>query len=62
MDPQWIAQLYQAAIAVDADLIKQLIADIPPTHQAVARALEELICKYDFDRIVELSSNQNLVE
>ena len=62
MTPQWIAQLYHAAIAVDADLIKQLIAEIPPTHQAVATALEELIRDYDFDRIVELSSNTNLIE
>ncbi|MDJ0690306.1 MAG: PAS domain S-box protein [Xenococcaceae cyanobacterium MO_188.B32] len=62
MTPQWIAQLYHAAIAVDADLIKELIAEIPPTHQALAKALEELIRNYDFDRIVELSSAPNLVE
>lgn len=56
MTPQWIAQLYQAAIAVDADIIKQLVAEIPPTHQFVATALETLIGNYDFDRIVELSN------
>ena len=62
MTPQWIARLYHAAIAVDADLIQQLIAEIPPNHQTVAKALEELISNYDFDRIVELSSDPNLVE
>ena len=62
MSPQWIARLHHAAIAVDADLIQQLIAEIPPTHQSVANALDKLIRNYDFDRIVELSSNTNLME
>ncbi|MGK7935926.1 MAG: GAF domain-containing sensor histidine kinase [Xenococcaceae cyanobacterium] len=56
MTPQWITKLYHAAIAVDADLLKQLVAQIPSTHQSLATALEELIGNYDFDRIVELSS------
>ena len=58
MPPEWITQLYQAAIAVDADLILQLIQEIPPTHQSLATALGELTYNYDFDRIIELSEEQ----
>ena len=54
MSPEWIAKLYHAAIAVDAELIMQLIAKIPPNHQHLAMALKELTYSYDFDRLVEL--------
>ena len=56
MTPQWITKIYHAAIAVDAQLLQQLVAQIPSNHQSLATALEELISNYDFDRIVELSS------
>ena len=61
MSPEWIAKLHQAAIAVDGDLIWQLIAEIPSTHKSLAIALGELTHNYDFDGIIELSEEGRLV-
>ena len=54
MSPEWIAKLYHAAIAVDADLIMQLVDKIPPHYKHLATALGELTYSYNFERIVEL--------
>jgi signal transduction histidine kinase/CheY-like chemotaxis protein len=60
MSDKWIEQLQQAAIAVDADLILQLIAEIPENYASVAQALTELTRNYDFDRIIQLTEKQEL--
>ena len=61
MSSEWIAQLHHSAIAVDAEVIRQLITEIPPKHQHLSVALEELTQNYDFDRIVELSETKELI-
>ena len=61
MSSTWIAQLHHSAIAVDAEVIRQLITEIPPKHQHLAEALEELTQNYDFDHIVELSETKELI-
>jgi signal transduction histidine kinase/DNA-binding response OmpR family regulator len=55
MSGQWLAQLHQAAIQVDADLILQLVEQIPTAHQALTEALTELVEQFDFDAIVDLT-------
>jgi signal transduction histidine kinase/DNA-binding response OmpR family regulator len=55
MSDQWIEQLKQAAIAVDADSLTELITQIPATHHSVALQLTELVDSYDFDAIIDLT-------
>ncbi|MBW4444469.1 MAG: PAS domain S-box protein [Plectolyngbya sp. WJT66-NPBG17] len=55
MPPDWVAQLHQASLAVDADQILQLIQQIPESKQQVAIALTELVQKFCFDELTELS-------
>ena len=54
MPAEWVAALHQAAIAVDAELIFQLIEQIPEAHQSLAQGLAELTRNYGFDEIIEL--------
>ncbi|MBD3885473.1 PAS domain S-box protein [Phormidium tenue FACHB-886] len=58
MPASWRDQLHQAATQVDAELILQLIRQIPPEHDTLALALTELIDHYRFDRIVALTQPQ----
>ncbi|BAY08526.1 PAS domain S-box protein [Calothrix sp. NIES-2098] len=57
MPAEWIAELNQAAIAVDADRILQLIEQIPLTHSGLAEKLANLVRSFCFDEILELTSN-----
>ena len=50
-----VAELNQAAIAVDSSQIEELITQIPATQQYIARAIAEMLDKYDFDAIVNLT-------
>ncbi|MBE9168752.1 response regulator [Pleurocapsales cyanobacterium LEGE 06147] len=49
------AQLHQAAIAVDAEQIEQLIDLISPEHHAIVQALIKIVRNYDFDTIIKLT-------
>lgn len=51
-----ITELNQAAIAVDAEQIEKLIAQIPNSHQHIAQAISEMLTKYDFDTIIDLTT------
>ena len=55
MPATWVASLRQAAIAVDSDLLMQLINEIPGEHSVLAQALTELVNNYCFDEIVDLT-------
>ena len=55
MPTAWRDQLHQAAIQVDAELIKQLLKEIPDQHHVLAEQLFELTQRFDFDSIIELS-------
>ncbi|MDJ0903026.1 MAG: hypothetical protein QNJ55_29925 [Xenococcus sp. MO_188.B8] len=50
-----MTKLNQAAIAVDAEAIENLIVQIPNAHQYIAQAISEMLAKYDFDAIIELT-------
>jgi signal transduction histidine kinase/DNA-binding response OmpR family regulator len=54
LSDEWLAQLYQAAIQADADLIKVAIAQLSSKHQSVAQVLTNLLRNYDFDTIIEI--------
>jgi two-component system sensor histidine kinase/response regulator len=55
MPADWVTQLNQAALEVDADQILQLIEQIPATHLALAEGLTDLVSRFGFDEILELS-------
>ncbi|BAY99784.1 multi-sensor hybrid histidine kinase [Tolypothrix tenuis PCC 7101] len=55
MPSEWIAELHQAAIAVDGDRILQLIEQIPQTHAELADKLTNLVRSFGFDEILELT-------
>ena len=50
-----VLKLNHAAIAVDAEEIEKLITQIPDSHQYIAQAISEMIAKYDFDSIIDLT-------
>ena len=55
LPPEFVTKLNQAAIAVDAEAIENLIVQIPDAHQYIAQAISEMLAKYDFDAIIELT-------
>ncbi len=57
MPAQWIAQLNQAAIEVDAERIFQLIEQIAPTHSHLAEELANLVRNFCFDEIINLTED-----
>ncbi|MFN6499926.1 MAG: PAS domain S-box protein [Nostoc sp. DedQUE01] len=57
MPAQWIAQLNQAAIEVDAERIFQLIEQIQPNHSNFAEELANLVRNFCFDEIIDLTEN-----
>jgi signal transduction histidine kinase/CheY-like chemotaxis protein len=51
-----VTALYHAAIAVDAEQVLQLLETIPSNYQYIADAIAEMTRNYDFDSIVELTT------
>ena len=54
MPTVWINALHAAAIQVDAELICELVQQIPATHGNLAQGLTELVNNFCFDEIIEL--------
>ncbi|MEM6400260.1 MAG: ATP-binding protein [Cyanobacteria bacterium P01_D01_bin.116] len=55
MSAEWVASLHKAALEVDADLVLQIIEQIPKQSQTLADKLRKLTVEYDFDAILEVS-------
>ncbi len=55
MPPDWVEQLHQAAIKVNAKLVFQLIEQIPKSNTHLANSLTELVNNFCFEEIVELT-------
>lgn len=55
---EWIEKLQQAAIAVDSDLILQLIATIPALETNLVRGLTRMLKNFEYDEIVELTEQE----
>ncbi|NJO41712.1 MAG: response regulator [Cyanobacteria bacterium RU_5_0] len=58
MPSDWIKQLHDSAIMVDADEIRALIAEIPPTDTPLTDALTHLVDRFCFEEIIELTQPQ----
>ncbi|HEY9861660.1 MAG TPA: response regulator, partial [Candidatus Obscuribacterales bacterium] len=57
MPPEWIAELNAAATRVNANLVLQLLAQIPENHSSLASRLQDLVKHYRFDILVELTQS-----
>lgn len=55
MSPEWIAQLYQAALYTDEQQIFELLSQIPTSHAQTAAALAELVHNFRCDQIMDLT-------
>ncbi|MGB3292646.1 MAG: ATP-binding protein [Phormidesmis sp.] len=55
MPPEWIAQLHQAALEVDAERLYQLIDQIPPKHHQLAEILSTFTQNFCFDELIALA-------
>jgi signal transduction histidine kinase/DNA-binding response OmpR family regulator len=55
LSPTLVNDLNQAAIAVDAEQITQLLAQIPQTQQHIAQGISEMLNEYNFDGIINLT-------
>jgi len=56
MPAQWIADLHQAALCTDDELVLQLLAEIPKNHQSIAEQLYTLVDTFRFDQIIHLTA------
>lgn len=54
MPPEWIAQLYQAADAVDNEQIFLLLEQIPPEYAHISRTIANLVHNFRCDRIIDI--------
>ena len=52
---EWIEQLHQAAIAIDSDLILQLIQQISLVKTDLATGLTKMVKSFEYDEILELA-------
>lgn len=57
LSPTLVNDLNQAAIAVDAEQITQLIAQIPHTQQHIAQGISQMLNEYNFDGIINLTKS-----
>jgi signal transduction histidine kinase/CheY-like chemotaxis protein len=55
MSDRWLTQLFQAANQLDSVLIANLIAQIPEENNILARAIQQKVDNFDFDRIANLA-------
>lgn len=51
----WICELHQAATRVNANLVLQLLEQIPAEHVSLTKALRDLVEHYRFDIVVDLT-------
>jgi two-component system sensor histidine kinase/response regulator len=55
MPTHWIQQLHQAATSADADIILQLLKQVPPVHYTLANTIAALTDDFRFSTIMELT-------
>ena len=60
MPPEWLQQMYEAAYYCDADVLLELIEQIPSSQGAIANALKDLVLNFKTDIIRELTDLSKL--
>ncbi|MBN3960211.1 hybrid sensor histidine kinase/response regulator [Nostoc sp. NMS8] len=54
MSQEWIHQFYEAALEANANLIIELIREIPQTETFLIQSLTKLVRKFEFEQLVNL--------
>ncbi|MEC4894098.1 MAG: response regulator [Oscillatoria sp. PMC 1051.18] len=54
MSPEWIAQIYHAALLADDEQVRELIAVIPEDRSDISEALVNLVNNFRFDIVIDL--------
>ncbi|MEG4911718.1 AAA family ATPase [Microcoleus sp. B7-D4] len=55
MSKEWIVKLYEAAIDADAELVFQLLKEIPESHTFELQTLRNWVTKFQFEKILDLT-------
>jgi len=55
MPHEWIAQLYEAALEANTNLVLELVKEIPVTETPLAQALAKLARQFEFEQLVNLA-------
>ncbi len=55
MPQEWIAQLYEAALEANTNLVLELVKEIPVTETLLAQALAKLARQFEFEQLVNLA-------
>ncbi len=55
MPQEWITQLYQAALEANTNLVVQLIAEIPGSENHLIQSLTQVVRKFQFEQLVDLT-------
>lgn len=54
MPDSWLERVEQAADSLDAELLTELLEQIPPEHSGLNRTLQQQVDDFNFDRIINL--------
>jgi predicted ATPase/signal transduction histidine kinase/CheY-like chemotaxis protein/tRNA A-37 threonylcarbamoyl transferase component Bud32 len=55
MPVDWVVNLHQGALEADADFVGELIEEIPESQALLAEAIQGLVNKFQFEKIIELT-------
>lgn len=55
MPVDWVVKLHQGSLEADADLVGELIEEIPESQRLLAQAIQGLVSKFQFEKIIELT-------
>lgn len=66
MPRNWLIELHQAALALDEELVIQLIENIPESQDSLAKALRDLLSNFRFDLLIEftqeITNNSSIIK
>ncbi|MEG5048339.1 AAA family ATPase [Microcoleus sp. B4-C1] len=57
MSKEWIVKLYEAAIDADAELVCQLLEEIPESHAFELQTLRNWVTRFQFEKILDLTES-----
>ncbi|MEG4338364.1 AAA family ATPase [Microcoleus sp. D3_18_C2] len=57
MSKEWIVKLYEAAMDADAELVCQLLEEIPESHAFELQTLRNWVTRFQFEKILDLTES-----
>jgi predicted ATPase/signal transduction histidine kinase/CheY-like chemotaxis protein/tRNA A-37 threonylcarbamoyl transferase component Bud32 len=55
MQKKWIVKLHEAALDADAELVSQILAEVPESHALVRQTCKGWVKKFQFEKILDLT-------